>query len=347
MPLPTVTLTTAPADADPAAAPGAVFDVCHVGTVLRVVLFAEGLLLLGALFVTSGLAAAVERAALATGAAVPALALWLGTACAMRRVLASLSPPAQQAAAAALGAACAGIGWLLVQWAGLGLVDLGPWWASTLAGATLGAVVAAWLQLRQRSRPPTEVAARLAELQSRIRPHFLFNTLNSALGLIRRDPPRAEAVLEDLAELFRVALADSAATVSLGDEIDLARRYLAIEHTRFGDRLRVDWVLEPAAAAARLPPLLLQPLVENAVRHGIEPSPTGGTLRVQTQVKGGMAWVEITNTLPEAAPGPGTSGHGMALQNVRERLRLMHDVAARFDTHADAKTYRVQIGLPL
>lgn len=334
--------------AGPAAArPGEVFDVCHVGMVLRTVLFVELVLLLGVMFVAADFEAGLLQLALASGVALPGIVAWLAVACAARQRLAPLGTLAQWQVAALLGAVCGGLGWALMQFAGRGLVGLGPWFAPVFSGAFLGVLLTLWLQLRSRSQLPADTTARLAELQSRIRPHFLFNTLNSALGLVRRDPVRAEALLEDLAELFRVALADGASVVSLGEEIELAQRYLAIEQTRFGDRLQVVWQLDPDAASARLPPLLLQPLVENAVRHGVEPSDTGGVIRIRTRVKGSMAWVSIANTLPESPGGPVPAGHGIALQNVRERLRLMHDVAARFETQADAETFRVQLALPL
>jgi two-component system, LytTR family, sensor histidine kinase AlgZ len=206
-----------------------------------------------------------------------------------------------------------------------------------------------WLQGRERARSPADASARLAELQSRIRPHFLFNTLNTAIALVRSDPSRAEAVLEDLAELFRTALEqggqDGGGTVSLGDEIELARRYLAIESLRFGERLQVQWQLDDAAAAARVPPLVLQPLLENAVRHGIEPSEAGGVIRVRTRAQLGRAEVMVDNPLPaHAALRP---GHGVALANVRERLRLLHDLDARFDAGARDDRWRVRIVVPL
>ena len=329
------------------APPDGVFDVCHVGTVLRALLFVEAVVGLGVLFVAEGLADGAQRVALGSGVAVPAVMLWLGAMCSLRTALARLGPVRQWAAAGLLGAGAGSVGWLVMRWGGQGLVGVGPWPATAAGGAFLGVMLTLWLQLRSRSQLPADTTARLAELQSRIRPHFLFNTLNSALGLVRRDPVRAEALLEDLAELFRVALADGATVVSLGDEIELARRYLAIEQIRFGDRLQVVWQLDPDAAVARLPPLLLQPLVENAVRHGVEPSAGGGVIRIRTRVKGGLAWVSIANSLPAQTEGPATAGHGIALQNVRERLRLMHDVAARFETHADADVFRVQLALPL
>jgi two-component system sensor histidine kinase AlgZ len=191
---------------------------------------------------------------------------------------------------------------------------------------------------------PVEAGARLAELQSRIRPHFLFNALNTALALVQIDPQRAETVLEDLAQLFRAALAETGAAVSLDEEIDLAQRYLAIEKLRFGDRMQIAWDLDPAAGSARVPPLVLQPLVENAVRHGIEPSLGGGRIQVRTRARRGMVELVVTNTLPEE---PGPKGTGIALANVRERLRLLHDVAARFETGVVDGLFHARIDIPL
>ena len=145
----------------------------------------------------------------------------------------------------------------------MGLLEPAPFLAATATGALMAAMVMAGLVWRARALMPAATTARLAELQSRIRPHFLFNTLNSAIALVRAEPAQAEAVLEDLAELFRSALADPAESVTLGQEIVLAQRYLAIEQVRFGERLRVKWQLDAAADGARLPSLLLQPLCEH------------------------------------------------------------------------------------
>jgi two-component system sensor histidine kinase AlgZ len=242
------------------------------------------------------------------------------------------------------GALAAAVGWLPL--AAFGVVAPSPtrWIAVPLAGAALAAVAWAWLEARARSQRPADASARLAELQSRIRPHFLFNALNTALALVRIDPARAEHVLEDLAELFRVVLAEGGSAVTLADEIDLARKYLAIEQIRFGERLRLQWELDPAAGAALVPPLVLQPLVENAVRHGVEPSAAGGEIRVRTSVRLGQALVRIDNTLP---PEPSQPGHGMALANVRERLRLLHDVAAQLDARRSGDRFKVLIVVPL
>jgi two-component system, LytTR family, sensor histidine kinase AlgZ len=273
-----------------------------------------------------------------------AVLLWLIASCAAKGLLSRLSVPAQWAAAVSLGALCTAASGVLLVASGLGdaawPLDLAP----IASGAAIAAALFYWLRLRARARVPADATARLAELQSRIRPHFLFNTLNTALTLVRLDPGKAEGVLEDLAELFRVAIAESAESVSLGEEVDLAQRYLDIEQIRFGSRLHVTWELDAQAASARVPPLLLQPLVENAVRHGVEPSPEGGVIRVRTKVKLGRAVLSIANSVPKE---PSRPGHGMALKNVRERLRLMHDVAAQFEMRQDEDVFRVQIVVPL
>ena len=333
--------TTLPQTVDAAAG----FDVCHVGVVLRALLFVHGVLAVGVLFAAGSWAGWLTQFSLGAGSALPAVLMWLLLLCASKRTLVALPVVLQWTVAIGLGALCGAIGsvlaWLPVT-GGAGAIP--GWLAPAAAGGALAAMLFQWLRLRAKALLPAETTARLAELQSRIRPHFLFNTLNSALTLVRLDPARAEGVLEDLAELFRVAISDSAESVTLAEEIELAQRYLAIEQIRFGSRLRVTWELDAAAGAARVPPLLLQPLVENAVRHGVEPSAEGGTIRVRTRVKLGRALIAITNSVPAMQSRPGS---GMALRNVRERLRLMHDVAGQFETRLEPDAFRVQIVVPL
>jgi two-component system, LytTR family, sensor histidine kinase AlgZ len=320
------------------------FDVCHAGVVLRALLFVHALMAVGAMFVATTLAAWASLFAVGSAMALPGVLLWLVLTCASKRVLARLSPSLAGVAVSALGAMSGVAGWSLPWLAGTDGLDTLRWFAPALAGAGMAGAVYHWLRLRALAQVPADTTAQLAELQSRIRPHFLFNTLNTALSLVRHDPLRAEGVLEDLAELFRVALTETGEAVTLDEEVELARRYLAIEQIRFGKRLRIQWELDPAAGSARVPPLMLQPLVENAVRHGVEPAPDGGLLRIRTQVQRGRAVVSIANTVLDGSSNP---GHGIALANVRERLRLMHDVAAQFDAALDGEVFRVKIVVPL
>jgi len=320
-------------------------EVCSPMLALRVVLGVQGVLALGVLLSATGPGDWLVRQSGAMYVGIAGTLLWLVTVCALKSALARRASAARLGSLLALGAASALIAWWPLWWAGVaetgqGLRLLGV----PLAGAALAGAAWAWLDLRARLWRPVDASVRLAELQSRIRPHFLFNALNTALALVRIDPARAEGVLEDLAQLFRVALADAGESVSLDEEIDLAQRYLAIEQIRYGKRLQVSWDIDPRVGRARVPPLVLQPLVENAVRHGVEPAVQGARVWVQAELKRGQAVVLVSNTLPDTPSAP---GHGMALRNVRERLRLLHDVAGQCDVWREGGLFRARIIVPL
>jgi two-component system sensor histidine kinase AlgZ len=332
------------ADEEPAPRAGVrigMFDACQVGVVLRAVMFAESMVAVAAMFSADHAMQWLLRFALLTGGVLPATLAWLIAACALKSRLGRLRLSQQWAAGVLLGAAAGvyGCGLLSV----MGLLQPAPWRASAAAGGLLSAMLMAGLFWRAKARTPAATAARLAELQSRIRPHFLFNTLNSAIALVRAEPAKAEAVLEDLSELFRHALADPAESVTLQQEIALARHYLAIEQVRFGERLQVQWSLDPDANLAKLPPLLLQPLVENAVKHGVEPSASGAQLKISTLKRGSTVVIKVTNSTPS---GAGERGHGLALANVRERLALLHDVEAKFRTVFKDGVFQVRMEIP-
>ena len=319
-----------------------VFDACHVGVVLRAVLFVQAVVAVGALFGAVTFLDWLARLSLITGGALPATLLWLIVACSLKQVLARLSFTLQQAAGVGLGAVAGlyGCGVLVL----MGLLEPAPWLACAFSGALLSAALVAALVWRAKGQTPAATAARLSELQARIRPHFLFNTLNTAIALVRAEPAKAEALLEDLSDLFRHALMEQGESVTLADEIELARRYLAIETVRFGERIQVEWALDPSAAAARLPPLLLQPLVENAVKHGVEPSAQGAHIRISTQRRSATVVIKVTNTVPA---GQGVRGHGLALTNVRERLSLLHDVQGQFQSDLKNGLFQVRIEVPI
>jgi len=318
-----------------------IFDACQLGVMLRAVLFVEAVMAVGAMFHTTGLLPWVERFALLSGAALPGTLGWLVVTCSAKRILARLPSPVQEAIGIALGAVSGlyGCGLLAL----MGPSQPVPWLASAMTGALLSAVMVAALVLRAKGRMPAETAARLAELQARIQPHFLFNSLNSAIALVREDPAKAESLLEDLSELFRHVLVSKGDSVTLAEEVQVARHYLAIEEIRFGERLRVEWSIDPRAGSARVPALFLQPLVENAVKHGVEPSPTGADVKVTTQRRGSVVVIKVTNSVPA---GQGKRGHGVALDNVRDRLRLLHDVQAQFQTALIDGLYQVRMEVP-
>ena len=210
-----------------------------------------------------------------------------------------------------------------------------------------------YFYLRERAFSPALSEARLQALQARIRPHFLFNSLTAVLSLIRSEPRQAERTLEDLADLFRVLMREERRAVRLEEEIDLCKRYLAIESLRLGERLQIEWRIDEVPRNVTIPPLILQPLVENAVHHGIEPNPEPGLILITVALKGRQVEIGIVNPRVDGnTRPPGRAGNQMALDNVRERLSLHYDVEARLeagpvqDPATGASEYRVKITLP-
>ena len=187
--------------------------------------------------------------------------------------------------------------------------------------------------------------AELEALQARIRPHFLFNTLNTGAALVHARPGEAEQLLLDLADLFRAALSGPA-ELPLADELGLARRYLEIERLRFGDRLQVGWHLPEALPDVVVPALSIQPLVENAIRHGVEPSPNGGRLDVTVVEEPGEVRVVVANDLPPAGRRP-AAGHQVGLASARERIGALSQGRGRLETRVLDGRYVATITLPL
>jgi len=213
----------------------------------------------------------------------------------------------------------------------------------------VGAMLLRYLyeQHRERQRELAESQARLQALQARIRPHFLFNSMNTIASLTRVDPGLAEQVVEDLSDLFRATLSDAADLSTLARELELARGYLRIEGQRLGGRLRVHWDVEGLPRDVRLPGLLLQPLLENAVYHGVEPATDGGDITISGRCRNGVISLAVRNTLPG---GPGLAvrpGNRMAQQNVRERLDAAFGDAAGMVVGEVDGCYQVRLHFPL
>jgi len=215
---------------------------------------------------------------------------------------------------------------------------------ATLLTLAATSILLIYFELRAGAFSPAQTEARLAALNARIRPHFLFNSLNAVLSLIRARPQQAEAALESLAELFRAAMRDPGELVSLADEIALGKQYLDLERLRLGERLHVDWAVTDAPLELPIPPLMLQPLLENAVYHGIEPAPEGGTVHIGIAQRGDELRISIAN--PTVGPLKHATGNHIALANIRERLALYYDLEARLEIDADDDHYEVRIILP-
>ncbi len=201
-----------------------------------------------------------------------------------------------------------------------------------------------YLQQEYRNRIRSAAEARVAALQARIHPHFLFNSMNTIASLTRSDPARAEQAIEDLSELFRASLGVRDTLVPLAEEMALCERYLAIEQLRLGARLRVHWQCSEAARDFRLPLLSLQPLVENAVYHGIQPRPEGGEVRIDARIEAGNLLISVDNPLP--APGRSRAGHGVALGNIRERLRMLFGEAAGVELGVEQERFVARMRIP-
>lgn len=224
-----------------------------------------------------------------------------------------------------------------------GAGDAGPW-RYELFCVLLTAALLAYFDLRNRALSPALSEARLQALQARIRPHFLFNSINAVLSLIRSDAKRAEMALEDLADLYRVLMADSRELSTLRDEVDLCRGYLSLEKLRLGGRLQVEWHIDNMPEDAKIPALVLQPLLENAVYHGIEPRTEPGVISINIYLSNDQVHAVLRN--PYRRDGGHRVGNKMAVQNIRERLSLHFDVEASFTATERSGSYEVHIVIP-
>ena len=201
-----------------------------------------------------------------------------------------------------------------------------------------------YFNLRNRALSPALSEVRLQALQARIRPHFLFNSISAVLSLIRVEPRRAEAALEDMADLFRVLMADNRDLAPLESEVELCRQYLALEQLRLGERLQIEWHVDNMPKDALMPPLVLQPLLENAVYHGIEPSIEPGVVSVNIYHVRDQVHMVLRN--PYRKDGNHHAGNKMALGNIRERLALHFDAEASLQARVGDSEYEVHITIP-
>ncbi|MBL8417296.1 MAG: histidine kinase [Dechloromonas sp.] len=317
-------------------------DWRNFGVMLRVLL-GVNLLALAVAFVQSPgwadwMARYVEMAALVQ----PLLLVVLGLLAGLRNPLRALPLRIGQACVVAL------VGFLAfaqqIFWQSLGFGDGVDLLRPVILATGASILLLIYFELRARAYSPAQTEARLAALNARIRPHFLFNSLNAVLSLIRARPQQAEAALESLSDLFRAAMRDPGELVSLADEIALGKQYLDLEKLRLGERLAVDWQIGAISMEMPIPPLMLQPLLENAVYHGIEPAPAGGVVRIAIEQRGDELRIAIAN--PTVTAGLHASGNQIAVANIRERLALYYDLEARLEIEAGETNYEVRIILP-
>jgi len=203
-----------------------------------------------------------------------------------------------------------------------------------------------YVQHHWQERTAAAASAQLQALQARIRPHFLFNCMNTIASLTRSDPATAERAIEDLSDLLRASLSNHQQLVPLPDEFDLVRRYLAIETLRLGPRLKVLWATDGLPAGLQLPPLSLQPLVENAIHHGIERLAQGGVIGIEATVAEGRLRITISNPVTDANSPP-VSGNHVAQENLRQRLAARYGAAGELRIEQTAQAYRATLIIPI
>ncbi|MGI9309269.1 MAG: sensor histidine kinase [Gammaproteobacteria bacterium] len=192
-----------------------------------------------------------------------------------------------------------------------------------------------------------EAESRITALQARIRPHFLFNSMNTIASLTRTDPDAAEQAVEDLADLFRASLSNPGESISLEQELEVARVYQRMEEQRLGDRLEVDWQLAEVPLQTRVPGLTIQPLLENAIYHGIEPLAEGGVITITGTANEDRVTIAVSNPLAPAEQRRESQGHRLALDNIRQRLELAYGERARMEIQQLADSFSVEIDFPL
>ena len=237
--------------------------------------------------------------------------------------------------------------WFLQQ-LGAGRVDYTRCGRDMLIAALLGGAALRHFHLRGElmKRESSEISARIQSLQARIRPHFLFNSMNIIASLIPLAPELAERAVEDLAELFRASLREGDTTVALALELDLCERYLRLEQLRLGERLQLQRHIGEMPEQVRLPPLCVQPLLENAVYHGIQPLPEGGCVSLDVAVRGRVLCIDVLNPLPGPVHVNGR-GSGIALENIRDRLGAIYGGRASLELHSEGGTFRASLRIPL
>ena len=324
-------------------------NFCNLGIMLRLILLVNLLCLAAAMVKAASFAQFAGHFLNMSVVLQPALILSLPLLCGARHLLGEMGAARSLAVFSVLCGLLGVVAWYLMTLALPFSAQLDFWHFMALYLLALGCVVF-YFDLRARALSPSVTEARLQALQARIRPHFLFNSMNAALSLVRSEPRRAEQVLENLADLFRALMNDNRQMVRLDEEVNLCLNYLEIEQIRLGDRLKVRWNIESMPANSLVPPLLLQPLVENAVYHGVEPLDGPGEITIEITDLGKQLRIELTNPLAEN-PATGTSaihssGNRMALANIRERLQLHFDAEARLEVLVNEGRYCVRIILP-
>lgn len=325
-------------------------DCCNIGVVFRTLLSVNGVVLVAILLRTTGFKAGLQEFVETSMLVELTCLASLVALCGVRQIVKTIPLWAQRVLSALVPAVVTSLiirflslnTWFLDSFTHLTNID------GMLVAGLFGIALQHYFELRTRAFSPALVEARLQALQARIRPHFLFNSLNAVLSLIRTEPKRAETTLEDLADLFRVLMRDARDMTTLEQEIRLCRQYLSIEKVRLGERLQVKWeainITDSVLHKAQIPSLLLQPLLENAVHYGVEPSAEPALIQIKLDRT--LDRIEIAVINPYYGSDAASEGNHMALNNIRERLALLYDVEAQMTTSAVNGFFEVRLRFP-
>ena len=324
-------------------APPTLPDFRNLGTILRILIAANVAALAVVVIREPRIEALSTEWSTMTGAVEPHVLLQLTLLWIAQPLFARLTYPQGVAVVTVI---TLGVGYLTHQLvAGFLPFAEGSLLRHLLFALSLQLLLVFYFRLREKALSPAITEARLQALQARIRPHFLFNSINAVLSLVRREPDRAEEALEDMADLFRVLMRENRELQPLANEVELCRQYLELEQLRLGERLVVDWNVKSMPGDALVPPLVLQPLLENAVYHGIEPSSAPGTVSINIFLSRDEVHAVLRNPfVPNERRH--ASGNKMALANVRERLALHFDAEASLDSRTTKDGYEVHIRMP-
>jgi len=333
-------------------------DFCAPRIVLAVVLVSELLALTFALVRQTNLGFFIELGRISV------LMQWLGLTSAA--LLCGLRVPLQQRSTQGAIVTVVGVVLANILLLSLAMIAVGQWLGETTYGffptasvsfvlrnLAIGLIVVLlllrylYVSHEWQQRIESDARARIDALQARIRPHFLFNSMNTIAALTRSDPDQAEKAVEDLADLFRASLGESSRLLTLAEEIELSQIYQRIEQLRLGERLRVDWNLGGLPQQARLPGLTIQPLLENAILHGVERLPAGGTVTITGRYEDDYIEITISNPFSPVPQGGGHQGHRMATDNIRERLNLAFSGRGTLESIQADERYDVTLRFPV
>lgn len=328
-------------------------DLCQVQAILWLILFSEALVVVLLLLVTPDFDFSWQRFAMMSFYVQWVVLVTSACLCRVRLHVRRLSLQRLLVLSFVLILLVNGLVSMASLWMINTSFETGYDWVWLLRNEVIAAIVAGVLlnffyaQMQWRLQARSEMQARVQALQSRIRPHFLFNSMNIIASLIHADPDKAEQAVEDLSELFRASLKEAGVQVPVAQEIALCEKYLNIESLRLGERLRVHWQRGALPDDAPIPLLTLQPLLENAIYHGIAPSVSGGDIYIQLDYQQGLIRIQVDNSLPREQKGARhEKGNQMALENIRYRLQALFGENVSMQQFSDGQLFSIRIEYP-